>query len=224
MSRKWRVLLADGHRMVRAGIKSVLMDLEAVEIVGEADDGLSIMGLVQQNEPDLVLMELWMRGMNAVDVIREIRKKAPRVRCAVLSTETSAARINEVLKAGARAFVSKDDDAETLIAALDSVMTGGTFITQHMASADPVVAAPASVAALPALTPRQRTILKLMAEGRRTREVASDLRVSIKTVETHRAHLIRRLGVAHTAGLVRAAIRMGLIQQPATFVQSALSA
>lgn len=214
MSKPIRVLLADDHRLVRAGIRSLLQGMAGVEVVGEADDGQSALKLVQTHRPDIVLMDIAMSGLNGLEATTRISIDFPDTRVIILSMHANEEYVIKALRAGAAGYLLKDAATTELSRALKSVLRGNTYlsgpISQHVIEKyreriveekDP----------LQHLTTRQREVLQLIAEGRTTKEIAEFLKISAKTVETHRSQLMDRLKIGNVPGLVRYAIRMGIV-------------
>lgn len=208
------VILADDHALVRAGIRSVLEGFKGVEVVAETGDGLEALRLVRDHEPDVVLLDITMPGLNGLEVAERIRRKGFRTRVLILSMHAAPEYVARALYAGATGYLVKDAAVDELASALDKVFLGRRFLSRAVDAevVDRILDAhPTPDAELALLTPRQREILQLIAEGDSTREIAERLFVSVKTVETHRAQLMDRLGIHDVAGLVRFAIRTGVI-------------
>ncbi|MCB1933245.1 MAG: response regulator transcription factor [Candidatus Accumulibacter sp.] len=214
MSGSIRVVLADDHCLVRAGIRSLLAAFAGVEVVGEADDGVEAIARVGESLPDVLLIDIAMKGMNGLQATAEIRRLHPAVRVVMLSMHADAEYVVQALKAGAAGYLIKDAAPVELDLALHAVMRGEIWLSPSVSRqvVDGYVArlqgdAPAS----DALTPRQREILCRIAEGKGAKEIAFALGISAKTVESHRAQLMERLGIHDVAGLTRYAIRSGLV-------------
>lgn len=209
-----RAVLADDHALVRSGIRALLRTLEGIEIVGEAENGLQLLECVVAQRPDLVLTDISMPGLNGIEAMARIRTEFPDTRVLILSMHAEEDYVAQALRNGASGYLLKDATPVELDLAIKAVMRGETFLSPRVSSV--VVrgfagSAHASHGPLDLLTPRQREILRLIAEGRSTKEIAGELAVSVKTVETHRAMLMERLGIRDVAGLVRLAIRVGLV-------------
>lgn len=208
-----RVLLADDHALMRAGMRALLQRLDWVEIVGEAADGREAVELARRCTPGLVLMDISMPGLNGLEATARIRKANPQVRVVVLSMYGTREYVLKALRAGATGFVVKGGSTAELELALRSVASGGLFVGpsaegagDHLQLANAAECAPADP-----LTPRQREILQLLAEGKSAKQVARALNLSVKTIESHRAAIAERLGIHDFAGLVRYAIRAGIV-------------
>jgi len=214
MAEHLRVVLADDHSLVRAGIRALLETTTSVEVVAEASDGRQAVLLAHQYLPDVVLMDISMKGLSGIEATAEIRRDLPQVRVIVLSMYSSADHIAHALRAGASGYMIKDSAPDELERALAAVMRGETYLSSAVSAqtTDGYVRRTSVDDRLsPALTPRQREILQLVAHGKSTREIAQLLALSIKTVETHRAQLMRRLNIYDVPGLVRYALRVGLV-------------
>ena len=210
-----RIALADDHTLVREGLRALLSGLAGVEVVGEAADGLAALALVAQANPDVLLSDIAMPGLNGLDLVARVGKEFPRTRVLVLSMHSDAEYVRTALLAGAAGYLLKNADAAELEAAIRAVGRGETWVSPGVSRA---VVEALTKGGLPAddpraiLTPRQLEILQLVAEGSSTKQIAHKLSLSVKTVETHRSQLMDRLGIRDVAGLVRYAIRVGIIR------------
>ena len=211
-----RLVLVDDHTLVRAGIRTLLEGLEGVLIVAEADNGRDAVALALQHRPDLVVMDISMHEMNGIDATAQIVSQAPGTRVLILSMHSAEEFVRRALRAGASGYLVKDSAPVELKLAVEALIRGDTYLSSRVSrhlvfalgGAEPGERAESS---LESLTPRQREVLQLIAEGRSTKEVAAQLDLSIKTVETHRAALMARLGIFDIAGLVKFAARHNLI-------------
>lgn len=212
-----RVLLADDHALVRAGIRALLERMPDVEIVGEAGDGLEALALIKERQPDLLLMDITMRGLNGLEAAERVAAECPTVRIIILSMHANEEYVMRALRAGAVGYLLKDSATVELDLALKAVSRGETYLSPAVSRTmiDGYLArvSGAGVKRDP-ITPRQRQVLKLVAEGQSTKEIAFTLNLSIKTVETHRVHLMQRSGIRDVAGLVKYAMHLGLIPPP----------
>ncbi len=210
-----RVLLADDHTLVRKGLRSLLQDLPEVEVVGEAGDGAEAVRLVGATNPDIVLMDIAMPTLNGLAATERIAAEFPGTRVIILSMNATEEYVFQALRVGARGYLLKDSDPPELGLALRAVMRGDTYlsppISKHVV-ADYVRRTGGAESPLDRLTPRQREVLRLIARGRSTKEIARELGISGKTVATHRAQLMEQLGIHDVAGLVRYAMRAGLVE------------
>lgn len=211
---KIRTLLVDDHLLVRASLRSLLGDFDDVQVVGEASDGRQALELVGEHRPELVLMDISMPGLNGLEATQRLAKEHPQVRVIVLSMHTSEHHVLQALRAGARGYVLKGAMPRELELAIGAVSRGEIFlspaISKHIVDSvlrqQPPESEPADQ-----LTPRQREILQLIAEGHSSKEIAQLLNASVKTIESHRASLMERLDIHDIAGLVRYAIRHGVV-------------
>ncbi|HEX9632699.1 MAG TPA: response regulator transcription factor [Gemmatimonadales bacterium] len=211
--KRLRVVLADDHALVRSGISALLDPLDGVEVVGEAADGAAAVALVAALSPDVVLMDITMPTMNGLVATQRLARDFPNVRVLILSVHADEEFVREALRAGAAGYLLKDASTDELQLALQAVSAGDLYLSSRVSKsiiAD-VLGARQRGGGAGRLTLRQREVLQLIGEGYSTRAIADRLGLSPKTVETHRAHLMKRLGVSDVAGLVRHAIRLGLV-------------
>lgn len=208
-----RVLLADDHSLVRAGIRSLLGAMAEVEVVGEAASGEEAIELAAGKRPDVVLMDIAMKGMTGLEAAAVLRERAPDVRVVILSMHSGEEYVLQALRAGAAGYLLKDAATGELELALRSVMRGESWLSPAVSRqvVEGYVQRTAGEAAPEVLTARQREVLRLVAGGKSTKEIAFLLNLSVKTVETHRAQIMERLGIRDVAGLVRYALRTGLV-------------
>jgi DNA-binding NarL/FixJ family response regulator len=209
---KIRILLADDHALVRAGMKSLLESAEGFEVVGQAPNGREAVRLAKALKPDVALFDIAMPELNGLDAARRLGAECPEVRVLILSMHTDPGYVREAMQAGTAGYLLKDAGVEELELAIRAALRGERYLDPRISKQ--VIEGYVRGLEVPegtALTPRPREILQLIAEGRSTREIAQRLHVSVKTVETHRAQLMDRLGIRDVAGLTRYAIRIGLV-------------
>ena len=209
-----RVLLADDHHLVRAGIRSLLEKIPGIEVVGEASDGRSALDLIKTRMPDLVLLDIAMAELNGLEALSRITKNFPSVRVIILSAHANEEYVIRALRSGASGYLLKDAATAELELALKSITEGKTYLSPSISRTviDSYLArVGGEEGPLEQLTSRQREILQMIAEGKNTKEIASTLDISVKTVEAHRLQLMGRLGIYDVPGLVRYAIRNGLV-------------
>jgi DNA-binding NarL/FixJ family response regulator len=211
-----RIVLADDHTLVRTGMRLLLESISDIKVVGEAADGLEALQLIEQHRPDCVLMDLAMPGVSGVEAVRRATAQFPDIPILVISMHADEAYVHQALTAGATGYLLKGSDRKELEIAVRSVCRGETYLTP--AISETLVAALGKRSALSdatgpleLLTFRQREVLRLVAEGNSTKQIAARLGLSAKTVEAHRGAIMERLGIRDVAGLVRFAIRAGLI-------------
>jgi DNA-binding NarL/FixJ family response regulator len=209
-----RVLLAEDHGLVRAGIRSLLASVPDIEVVGEAGDGREALAILEQTPADVAILDITMPGMNGLEAAARVVERWPATRVIILSMHSNEEYVARALRAGAAGYLLKDAGTSELEAAIRAVVRGESFLSPAVSKR--VVAGGSGgggegSTALEALTPRQREVLQMIAEGHSTKGVAAVLGLSVKTVETHRTLLMQRLGIHDVAGLVRYAMRMGLI-------------
>jgi DNA-binding NarL/FixJ family response regulator len=207
-----RTVLVDDHTLVRAGLRALLDEFPGVSVVAEAGDGASGLDAVRRHRPDLLITDLTMEGMNGIELTEKATREFPDLRVIVLSMFSSKEHVLRALAAGASAYLLKDSAEDELGQALAAVAKGESYLSrgasQRMAE---LVANDADTDPLALLTARQREVLKLIAEGVTTKQIAHQLAISPKTVEAHRTTLMARLGIRDIAGLVRLAVRAGLV-------------
>lgn len=218
-----RIVLADDHRLVRAGLRMLLAEMPGVSVEAEASNGREALAACAANPPDLVLMDIAMPEMGGLEALREIGARHPGTRVLMLSMLASEEHVLQALQSGASGYLLKDAAPAELELAIAAVMRGETWLSSAISrpvvdgyvariSSGPAATGSADAAPAAPLTPRQMEVLRLLAEGHSTKEIAYRLDLSIKTIETHRAQIMERLDVHDLAGLVRYAIRCGLIE------------
>jgi DNA-binding NarL/FixJ family response regulator len=211
-----KIILADDHRIFRKGLKSLLSEKENIEVVAEADNGDEALEAAGKHKPEIVIMDIAMPKMDGIEATRQIRERLPDTEVVILSMHAKKAYIDQVLKAGAKGYVLKDSDEENLLSAINTVHNGGYYLDSPVADqvlsdyfkdkskrelkkqSDP-------------LSEREREVLRLLAEGHSNQEVADTLYISRKTVENHRANIVRKTGIQGQVGLTKYAARIGLI-------------
>jgi DNA-binding NarL/FixJ family response regulator len=211
-----RILLADDHALVRAGIRALVQNIQGVEVVAEAVDGREALAAVKKHQPDLVLMDISMAGLNGLEAASRVTKDFPGVRVIILSAHSNEEYVCQALRAGASGYLLKDAGTSELDLAIKAVARGETYLSPGVSKhviADYLRRTGGESGALELLTPRQREILQLIAEGHTTKQIANTLHISVKTVETHRTQLMERLDIHDVAGLVRFAMRTGLVSE-----------
>lgn len=212
-----RVVLADDHQLVRAGLRALLQSFDDVEVLAECSDGHEALALADRMQPDVLLLDITMPGLNGLEVARRVPRVSPSTRVLVLSMHAGPEYVAQALRAGVAGYLIKDSAPDELRVALDSVRAGRPYLSPAISQTVlhgflRTGQAPADAGtALDVLTSRQREILQLLAEGQSTRDIAARLKISIKTVESHRSQLMDRLDIHDVPGLVRFAIRVGLV-------------
>jgi len=206
-----RIVLADNHALVRQGVRA-LLERAGFEVTGEARDGQEALLLVTAARPDVAILDIGMPLLNGLDVAREIQAASPATKVVLVTRHDEVQYVSEALRAGVKGYVLKSQTGDDLVHAVHEVGRGGIYLSPEISRA--VVEAFLCKSELPVdpLTPRERQVLQMVGEGRSTKDVASRLGISAKTAESHRARLMRKLDIHETAGLVRYAIRRGLIQ------------
>ena len=209
-----RVVLADDHALVRAGIRALLEKLPGIEVVGEAGTGREALELVRSELPNIVLMDIAMTELGGLEALPRITKDFPSVKVIILSAHASEEYVIRALREGASGYMLKDSATAELELAINSVIQGKIYLGPSISRTvidDYLQRVGGAVTALEQLTSRQREILQSIAEGKNAKEIAAQLDISIKTVESHRLQLMDRLNIHDIPGLVRYAIRNGLV-------------
>ncbi|MCJ7579524.1 MAG: response regulator transcription factor [Candidatus Aminicenantes bacterium] len=216
--KKIRVLLADDHSIVRQGLRAILDQTEDVEVVAEARDGMEAVKKTKKFLPDIVLIDIGMPVLNGIEATRQIKKRFPAVKVLVLTMHTTEEYILQVLHAGASGYIVKMSAAQELLEAIRAVYQGHFFLSpsvsqkvvgEYIQRTKDMI----ELDIMDVLTTREREVLQLIAEGRSNKEIAGLLFISVKTVETHKAHLMQKLELHTTTDLVKFAIKKGIISQ-----------
>ena len=209
-----RVLIADDHALVRGGIRALVEKIEGMIVVGEAGKGSEAMDLVRELKPNLMLLDITMPDGGGFEVLDQVTKNFPEIRVIVLTVHDAGEYAIRALREGAAGFLPKSAASTELEQAIQTVIRGETYISPETSRKTIIEYGKGQTKRdlLASLSPRQREVLRLIAEGRTTKQIAQVLEISVKTVETHRAQLMERLGIHDVAGLVRYAIIVGLIQ------------
>lgn len=211
-----RIVIADDHRIVREGLRHLLEKRTDFKVVGEASDGESAVRLARELSPDIVIVDISMPGLNGIEATRRILAERPDIRVLALSMHSDRRFVIETLKAGASGYLLKDSAFDELARAIEVVMARGAFLSPaitEMVVRDYVAQSGCDdAAAFSVLTPREREVLQLMAEGEPTRAIAAHLAVSVKTVETYRQQIMEKLDLHSVAELTKYAVREGLTE------------
>jgi DNA-binding NarL/FixJ family response regulator len=212
-----RVLLADDHRMVRDGLRALIQSEDDLQVVAEAEDGRTAVTLAGELSPDVVVMDISMPDLNGIDATRQIKSHDPAVSVVALTAHADPRMVSSILGAGASGYLPKDAAFEELAVAIRTVVAkkvylspqvAGTVVQQYVGRPNP--GGSGNVGPFQALTPREREVLQLMAEGKATKEIAAALHVSVKTVETHRRQMMDKLDLQSVAEVTKYALREGL--------------
>jgi DNA-binding NarL/FixJ family response regulator len=209
-----RVILADDHKLVRAGFRAMLKTLHDVEVVGETENGREALELIRKHVPDIALLDITMPGLTGLEVAVRVSAELPKVRVIILSMHTEDEYIVQAIRAGIAGYLLKNAEPMELELAIRSALGGDIYMSPGISRrvVHEFARKTTFTTTMDLLSPRQREILQLLAEGNSNKEIATVLKLSIKTVETHRKELMERLGLHDVAGLVRYAIRMGIVQ------------
>ena len=205
-----RVILADDHQIVRQGIRT-LVERQGIEVVAEASDGLTLIEQVRQHLPDLAIVDVSMPGLNGIDATRQMLAAVPTMGVVLLTMHDEELHVSAALRAGVRGYVLKTQAVDELMDAIRTVSMGGTYLSPKVSRMVVSAYVSGSDTAADPLTARERVVLQLIAEGRTTKDIAATLNLTVKTAESYRARLMEKLDIHDTAGLVRYAIRRGVI-------------
>jgi DNA-binding NarL/FixJ family response regulator len=210
-----RVLLADDHALVRGGIRALLETIEGVTVIGESGDGHETLELIRSLQPDLVLLDISMPGLNGLEIAERVGRESPAVRIVVLSMHATESYVADALRAGVVGYLRKSAAVAELPAAIASVAAGEIYLSPGISRQviEALRRGGAPPRPLAGLSPRQREVLQLIAEGLSSKEIGFRLGISSKTVDTHRTQIMDRLDIHTIPGLVRCAMRAGLIPE-----------
>jgi len=223
---KLRILVADDHEIVRRGLVSLIKSQPSWEVCAEANNGRQAVELAKELRPAIVILDIGMPVLNGLEATRQILRDNPRIRVLILTITDTDQAVRAVLDAGARGFLLKSDAARDLVSAIDALQYNKTFFTARVAELvlsgyRGTYGLPKKDLLLPNLTSREREVVQLLAEGRSTKEVASHLNLSVKTAETHRSNIMRKLGLHSVSELVLYAVRNNIVQVAAEVLPSA---
>ncbi len=218
-ARVFRILIADDHDIARRGVRALLENHPGWQVCGEAKDGRETVEMVAATKPDLILLDIGMPNLNGLEATRQILATAPDSLILILTMHDTDQMVREVLRAGARGFLFKSDAGSDLVAAVEALQQRRTFFTTRVSQLvlngflDREQLGDGALASnLDLLTPREREVIQLLAEGKTSKEVAVALNLSVKTAETHRTNLMRKLDLHSVADLTRYAVRNGIVQ------------
>ena len=211
-----RILIADDHEVTRLGVRALVEDHPGWSVCGEAADGREAVACAAQLQPDLVLLDIAMPNLNGIDATRQILRAAPDTRVLILTMHDADEFVDEVLRAGASGFLPKIDAGRDLVAAVEALQKGRTFFTERVWQLviDGYLQSPSESAQRiqqPALSPREREVIQLLAEGKNNKEVATILQISLKTAETHRVNLMHKVNAHSVVDLTHYAVRNRIV-------------
>jgi DNA-binding NarL/FixJ family response regulator len=217
---KIRIFLADDHSIVREGLRLILSDIPNYELIGESGDGKETLELVEKLKPDITVLDISMPTMNGIDIARKLRKYVPESNIIILSRHDNELYVKQLLEYGVKGYVLKDDAGDDLIRAIEEVSKGNIYLSPKLTTyfVEDYIHSQKSVSRavrdlpLSKLTAREREVLKLIAEGNSSKEIASILRISPKTVKVHRMNIMNNLDIHNVAELVTFAIKNGLFE------------
>jgi DNA-binding NarL/FixJ family response regulator len=211
----YQVLLADDHVLIRHGIKKIIESEPWLEVIGQVGDGLELLHMMKEVTPDIVLLDISMPNLRGIEAIGEAKKICPDVKILILTMHKSKQYLCHAMSAGADGYVLKEDSDTELLTAINQVLKGNIFISpvlsKEFSSSDVEFCIKTKNFPAESLTPRERQVLKMVSEGRTSRDIAELLSISTRTVEHHRANLLKKLSISNTADLIKYAIRKGYI-------------
>jgi DNA-binding NarL/FixJ family response regulator len=215
MMESYRIVLADDHALFRRGMRKIINEVPGMEVIAEANDGLELLEMLRKLMPDLVVLDISMPNLRGIEAAREIRTHYPRTKVLILTMHKNKEYLYHAIASGASGYLLKEDSDEELLLAIETICKGGTYVTQKLAGtmAQDLSRAISGKDPLAAnfLTSREREILKFIVKGKTSSEIAVTLNISARTVETHRANIMKKLNLKKTAELVRYAVDHGLI-------------
>jgi DNA-binding NarL/FixJ family response regulator len=210
----YQIILADDHALLRQGLKKIIDERPGLSVIGDVGDGLSLLGLVKKTAPRMVIADISMPNLRGIEAIGELKKLRPAVKVLILTMHKEVEFVDQAVSAGADGYLLKENADSELFAAIDTIRQGRFYLSPELSKMVTDVWAKASRkgrAAGDALTPRERQVLKMMAEGKTSKEIADLLFISARTVEHHRANIMGRLNLRNTAELVKYAILKGYV-------------
>lgn len=209
-----KVLLVDDHKIMREGISALLRKYSEFEVVGQAADGRQALEMASQHKPDIVIMDVGMPNLNGVDATKQLLSVNPDIKIMALSTHSDGAVVAKMVKAGAKGYILKESAFDELIEGLNTLQDGRTFLCNKISKVvfSEYVGMVTNTKTMngDGLTSREREVLQLVAEGHTTKEIAETLNLSTKTIDSHREHIMQKLGIRNVAGLTKYAIREGM--------------
>ncbi len=215
MMESYRIVLADDHALFRHGMRKIISDVPGMEVIGEANDGLDLLEMLRKLTPDLVVLDISMPNLRGIEAAREIRSLYPRTKVLILTMHKNKEYLYHAIASGANGYLLKEDSDEELLLAIEMICKGGTYVTRKLtgAMAQDLSRAISGKDPLPSnsLTTREREVLKFIVKGKTNAEIADILSISTRTVENHRANIMKKLNVKKTAELVRYAVDHGLV-------------
>lgn len=207
-----KIILADDHKIVRQGLRTLLEQESDIEVIGEADDGRMAVRLARELSPQVIIMDVGMPDLNGIEATRQVQAESPGVKVIALSMHSDRRFVMNMLKAGASGYLLKDSAFEELATAIRMVLNNKIYLSTEIANVvvKDYLQGGGDESVFSVLTPREREVLQLMAEGKSSRQIADQLNISIKTVETHRMQIMHKLQIFNVAELTKYAIREGL--------------
>ncbi|MDH5655548.1 MAG: response regulator transcription factor [Spirochaetia bacterium] len=209
---KWKIFLADDHGILREGVKMILSASNHCEVVGEADDGKAALDQIEKIVPDIAILDISMPSMTGIEVARHLKKSQPSIKIIMLSRHDNEEYVKQLLKFNINGFVLKEEAGDDLLKCIESVMNGKTYLSPRIESQLSGDSSSSKDSPFISLTNREREILKLIAEGKSSEEIAKILNISSRTVKVHRANMMKKLNVHKVADMVKYAIKAGMVE------------
>ena len=210
-----RILLADDHTIVRTGLKEILADTADMSVTGEAGSGAEVLARIRERDYDVLVLDMSMPGRSGLELIKQLKGEKPKLRILVLSMHSEAQYAVRALKAGASGYLTKDSAADQLVAAIRRIASGGAFVSPETAERLALdFERPADAPPHTLLSDREFQVFHLIVNGKSVSEIAKQLALSVKTVSTHKTHVLRKMNLANQAELVRYAVRHRLVDEP----------
>ena len=210
--KKWKIFLADDHGILREGVKMILSASNNCEVVGESDDGKDALDKIEKIKPDIAILDISIPSMTGIEVARHLKKSSPSIKIIILSRHDNEEYIKQLLKYNINGFVLKEEAGEDLLQCIESVMQGKTYLSPRIESQLSEFGSNKHDNPFISLTNREREILKLIAEGKSSEDIAVILDISSRTVKVHRANMMKKLDVHKVADMVKYAIKSGMIE------------
>jgi DNA-binding NarL/FixJ family response regulator len=211
----FRIVLADDHVLFRQGVKRLIEEVPGLAVIGEASDGLELLNLLQRVTADLIVLDISMEGLQGIEASRQIRKLYPQTKILILTMHKNKEYLHHAMTAGASGYLLKEESDEELFTAIETIRRGETYVTRRLTGPGAEGLSSKTEGKKPdlsePLTAREREIVKFIAEGKSNSAIASVLHISVRTVENHRANIMKKLEIKRTADLVRYAIQRGVV-------------
>ena len=218
MTDTYRIILADDHILFRRGLKGIIDGVKGLEVIGEVGDGLELLKLLRTKTPDMVIVDISMPNLRGIEAVRELKKQFPGVMVLILTMHKDRTYLHQAISAGAEGYLLKEDTDPELFSAIEKIRQGRTYVSPHLTEGMiedwAEIRRGSAAGSLPPeiLTPREKEVIKLIADGKSSKEIGNLLFISVRTVERHRANIMNKLGIKKMADLVKYAIQKGYVE------------